>query len=46
MEKTIRRYFQAWLDVDRSVLKEVFSDNVVYTECYGPEYHGLSEIMI
>ena len=27
------------------VLKTIFSYNVVYNECYGPEYHGLEQIL-
>ena len=45
MEEILRRYFQAWLDNDISAVKETFSDNAVYIECYGPEYHGLSQIL-
>ena len=45
MRKTIEKYFQAWIDVDLDTVKKVFSDDVIYTECYGPEYHGLSQIV-
>ncbi|MBE6753696.1 MAG: nuclear transport factor 2 family protein [Ruminococcaceae bacterium] len=43
-ESTVRRYFQAWIDKDSSVLADVFSDEAVYTESYGPQYHGLKQI--
>ena len=40
----VKAYFAAWVSKDASVLSEVFSDDVIYTECYGPEYHGFSQI--
>ena len=45
MEEIIRRYFQAWLDADIRPIKEIFSPNAVYSECYGPEYRGLDQIL-
>lgn len=44
-EDTVRRYFQAWLDKNMEPLESIFSEKVVYSECYGPEYHGLSQIL-
>lgn len=44
-EAVIRRYFQAWLDKDTETVKQTFSENAVYCECYGPEYRGLSQIL-
>ncbi len=43
-ELLIRRYFDAWLHQDASDLEELFDPNVVYVECYGPEYHGIEQI--
>lgn len=43
-EQMIRRYFQAWLEQDPAPLEEIFAENAVYSECYGPEYRGLSQI--
>lgn len=43
-ETMIRRYFDAWLRIDGTILPEVFAEDVVYSECYGPEYHGLAQI--
>lgn len=43
-EELIRRYFNAWIDKDISVLPQVFAENAVYTESYGPKYHGLAQI--
>ena len=45
MTETIYKYFQAWLNADAEPLKTVFADDVVYSECYGQEYHGLSQIL-
>ena len=43
-EETVKHYFQSWLDKNSEPLDYIFSDDVVYTECYGPEYHGLPQI--
>lgn len=45
MEEIIREYFQAWLNKDVETVKEIFSENIMYSECYGPEYHGLSQVL-
>ena len=45
MEARVRGYFQAWLEHDLEAVKEIFAENVVYSECYGPEYRGLSQII-
>lgn len=42
-ENTVRRYFQAWLVKNMEPLESIFSEKVVYSECYGPGYHGLSQ---
>ena len=39
----IKKYFQSWLDNDVEIVKQTFSENALYSECYGPEYHGLSQ---
>lgn len=44
-EEVIREYFQAWVDNDIGVLGRIFSDDIIYSESYGPEYHGMSQIM-
>jgi ketosteroid isomerase-like protein len=43
-ESIIKKYFLAWLDNDPSCLEKIFHENIVYSECYGPEYHGLHQI--
>lgn len=45
MKELLERYFKAWINKDINVLKDVFAENVVYSECYGPEYHGLNQIL-
>lgn len=41
----IRKYFKAWIDKDIDTVKEVFSGDVVYSECYGPEYLGIEQVL-
>lgn len=43
-EKTIRAYFNAWLTKDSALLDKLFAKDAVYTESYGPEYHGMGQI--
>ena len=45
MEETLRRYFQCWLDQDDGPLKDIFSNDIVYSECCGPEYRGLAQVL-
>ena len=45
MKDHIRAYFDCWLTKDASKLSELFAENVVYTESYGPEYCGISQIL-
>lgn len=40
----IERYFAAWRSKDISVLTEIFNPEAFYSECYGPEYHGIEQI--
>lgn len=44
-EEIIRKYFDSWIKKDIKVLPSIFSENTVYVECYGPEYHGLDQIL-
>lgn len=41
---TMRAYFNAWLTKCPDMLSDIFSDDIVYSECYGPEYHGIAQI--
>ena len=45
MEEIIRRYFLAWIQADLETVRNTFSEDAVYSECYGPEYHGLAQIL-
>ena len=45
MEEVIRKYFQCWLDKDVDAVKEIFSDDIIYSECYGPVYKGIGQII-
>ncbi len=43
--KIIRSYFKAWLENDIDHIRDIFSHDVIYSECYSPEYHGISQII-
>ncbi len=43
-ETIIRMYFDMWISRDFSKIADVFSEDIYYSECYGPEYFCLSEI--
>jgi len=45
LEDIIRSYFQAWIDKNIEVVKETFSEDIKYSECYGPEYHGIEQVL-
>lgn len=45
MELVIRKYFQCWLDKDITIVKEIFSNNIIYSECYGPVYKGIEQVI-
>ena len=44
-EDVIKNYFQSWLDKNIEPLENIFSDDIIYSEYYGPEYHGLPQIL-
>ncbi|WP_352415096.1 nuclear transport factor 2 family protein [Oscillibacter ruminantium] len=43
-ETAITAYFNMWVQREFSKLDTIFAKNIYYSECYGPEYYGLSEI--
>ena len=45
MKQVIQQYFDAWISKDINILEQVFADDIIYTECYGPQYHGLKQIL-
>ena len=46
-EKIIRLWFDMWLTKERlRYFREFFTDNSVYIESWGPEYHGSAKIKL
>ena len=45
MKEIIERYFNSWINKDLETVKKIFAPDAVYSECYGPEYHGLDQII-
>ncbi len=43
-EQIIENYFKCWTNKNSLILSKTFDLNAVYSECYGPEYHGLEVI--
>jgi len=44
-EQIIRNYFQAWLSPNLEVVQNIFDENAIYSECYGPVYRNKKEII-
>ena len=45
-EETIRLWFDMWLQKSDSGILNIFSENAVYTESWGPEYHSAAKIKL
>ena len=45
-EEIIRLWFYMWLQKNDSGISKIFSENAVYTESWGPEYHGAAKIKL
>ena len=45
-ERIIRLWFDMWLAKKDLGIFDVFSDNAVYIESWGPEYHGIKKIIL
>lgn len=43
-EKMIKLWFEMWLQKKDLGIADIFSDDVVYTESWGPEYKGVQKI--
>lgn len=43
-EKNIQLWFDMWLRATDMGLKDIFANDAVYIESWGPEYHGLAKI--
>lgn len=46
LKNKIVTYFQAWVNNDISCMDQLFNDETYYSECYGPEYHGIDELKV
>lgn len=44
-ENIIRAYFKMWLTKDFSKIPTLFAPEIIYTECYGPQYVGITEML-
>lgn len=45
-EKTIRLWFDMWLQKRDLGIGEIFAEDAVYIESWGPEYHGREKIKL
>lgn len=45
-ERTVRHWFDMWLQKSDSGIKSIFSDDAIYIESWGPEYHGAEKIKL
>ena len=43
-EKIIRSWFDMWLYKENTNIQDLFEENAVYIESWGPEYHGTEKI--
>ena len=43
-EAVIRRWFEMWLRGDARGVEDIFTEDAVYIESWGPEYHGAEKI--
>lgn len=45
-EKSIKMWFDMWLQKKDSGIDEIFSENILYTESWGPEYKGIENLKL
>ena len=45
-ERTIRLWFDMWLQKRDLGIGEIFAEDAVYIESWGPEYHGCEKIKL
>ena len=43
-ERIIRRWFDMWLEAKDRGIADIFAPDCVYTESWGPEYHGAAQV--
>lgn len=44
-EIIIKKYFDAWINKDVDAVESIISDRITYSECYGPEYRGINQVI-
>lgn len=44
-QEIIKEYFQSWISNDISIVEKIFSEEILYTECYGPQYKTKKQIL-
>lgn len=44
-EDIIKQYFDAWLKKESSIFLNIFNEKIIYSECYGPEYFGIKQVL-
>lgn len=44
-KEIIKNYFNSWIEKNPEIIKKHFSENVLYTECYGPVYVGKTQCL-
>lgn len=42
-ERIIRLWFDMWLTKKDLGISDIFSNNAIYIESWGPEYHGIKK---
>ena len=45
-ERIVRLWFDMWLQKSDLGIKDIFADDAVYIESWGPEYHGVGKIIL
>ena len=43
-ERIIRSWFEMWLHKEDTDIQDLFEENAVYIESWGPKYHGAEKI--
>jgi hypothetical protein len=43
-EEIIKNYFKSWISNNCKILREIFDTEIIYSECYGPEYRGIKVV--
>lgn len=45
-EKIVRLWFDMRLDKKDSGISDIFSENAIYIESWGSEYHGVNQTLV